>query len=142
MNGPGSHQHRGLGITGRYRAVVGSGASSGPHTRPTAPPHPRGGWHPHNQHSQHTQLGQQYAGNKEYPYRQCPSLPRYHNGYITHLWCITGASSVHRLRCLVRPFLFPRFFLFFNRPILFLLTYSLFCLLFLLFLLFFFSYYI
>lgn len=80
MNGPGSHQHRGLGIAGRYRAVVGSGASSGPHTRPTAPQHPRGGWHPHNQHSQHIQLGQQYAGNKEYPYRQCPSLPRYHNG--------------------------------------------------------------
>ncbi|XP_015184128.1 PREDICTED: RING finger protein 44 isoform X2 [Polistes dominula] len=80
MNGPGSHQHRGLGIAGRYRAVVGSGASSGPHTRPTAPQHPRGGWHPHNQHSQHNQLGQQYAGNKEYPYRQCPSLPRYHNG--------------------------------------------------------------
>ncbi|KAI4495370.1 hypothetical protein M0802_008760 [Mischocyttarus mexicanus] len=81
MNGPGSHQHRGLSIAGRYRAVVGTGGtSSGPHTRPTAPPHPRGGWHPHNQHSQHNQLGQQYAGNKEYPYRQCPSLPRYHNG--------------------------------------------------------------
>ncbi|XP_012227766.2 E3 ubiquitin-protein ligase RNF38 isoform X1 [Linepithema humile] len=79
MNGPGSHQHRGLGMQGRYRAVVANGApSGGPHGRatPAPPSHPRsGGWH--GQHQQ--QHPQQFAaGNKEYPYRQCP--PRYHNG--------------------------------------------------------------
>lgn len=81
MNGPGSHQHRGLGMQGRYRAVVTGGTPAGPHSRPPAPPHARGGWHPHNQHPQHAQIPQQYTGNKEYPYRQCPP-PRFHNGYI------------------------------------------------------------
>ncbi|XP_015435646.1 PREDICTED: RING finger protein 44 isoform X2 [Dufourea novaeangliae] len=80
MNGPGSHQHRGLGMQGRYRAVVAGGATAGPHSRPPAPPHARGGWHPHNQHPQHAQIPQQYSGNKEYPYRQCPPPPRFHNG--------------------------------------------------------------
>lgn len=80
MNGPGSHQHRGLGMQGRYRAVVNGGTQTGPHSRPPAP---RGGWHPHNQHPQHAQIPQQYTGNKEYPYRQCPP-PRFHNGYITN----------------------------------------------------------
>lgn len=93
MNGPGSHQHRGLGMQGRYRAVVTAGTPAGPHSRPPAPPHARGGWHPHNQHPQHAQIPQQYTGNKEYPYRQCPP-PRFHNGYIiaitnlVHLLCI------------------------------------------------------
>lgn len=80
MNGPGSHQHRGLGMQGRYRAVVTGGTPAGPHSRPPAPPHARSGWHPHNQHPQHAQIPQQYTGNKEYPYRQCPP-PRFHNGY-------------------------------------------------------------
>ncbi|XP_078033117.1 ring finger protein murashka isoform X1 [Augochlora pura] len=79
MNGPGSHQHRGLGMQGRYRAVITGGTQAGPHPRPPAPPHARGGWHPHNQHPQHAQIPQQYTGNKEYPYRQCPP-PRFHNG--------------------------------------------------------------
>ncbi|XP_076677586.1 ring finger protein murashka isoform X5 [Andrena cerasifolii] len=79
MNGPGSHQHRGLGMQGRYRAVVTGGTPAGPHSRPPAPPHARSGWHPHNQHPQHAQIPQQYTGNKEYPYRQCPP-PRFHNG--------------------------------------------------------------
>ncbi|XP_053977380.1 RING finger protein 44 isoform X2 [Hylaeus anthracinus] len=78
MNGPGSHQHRGLGMQGRYRGVVSGGNPTGPHSRPPAPPHGRGGWHPHNQHPQHAQIPQQYNSNKEYPYRQCP--PRFHNG--------------------------------------------------------------
>ncbi|XP_029671151.1 RING finger protein 44-like isoform X1 [Formica exsecta] len=91
MNGPGSHQHRGLGMQGRYRAVVSNGASSGPHVRaPSLPSHPRnGGWHPQHQQppppppppqqqQQQQQQHQYAAGNKEYPYRQCP--PRYHNG--------------------------------------------------------------
>lgn len=96
MNGPGSHQHRGLGMQGRYRAVVSNGVSSGPHVRaPSLPSHPRNGWHPQHQHQQpppppppqqqqqQQQHPQQYAvANKEYPYRQCP--PRYHNGYITN----------------------------------------------------------
>ncbi|XP_024944477.1 RING finger protein 44 isoform X2 [Cephus cinctus] len=77
MNGQGNHQHRGLGMQGRYRAVVSAGVPPGPHTRPSAP-HNRGSWHPHNQHPQHPhgQLNQQY---KDYPYRQGPP-PRYHNG--------------------------------------------------------------
>ncbi|XP_011699599.1 PREDICTED: RING finger protein 44 [Wasmannia auropunctata] len=85
MNGPGSHQHRGLGMQGRYRTVVANGAPSGPHARASASSHPRnGGWHPHSLHQQQRQQQQQQqqqqfaAGSKEYPYRQCP--PRYHNG--------------------------------------------------------------
>lgn len=102
MNGPGSHQHRGLGMQGRYRAVVSNGASSGPHVRaPSLPSHPRnGGWHPQHQQpppppppqqQQQQQQHQYAAGNKEYPYRQCP--PRYHNGYITNSTQNTGCSS-------------------------------------------------
>lgn len=88
MNGPGSHQHRGLGMQGRYRAVVANGAPPGPHARTPVSSHPRNGWHPHNQHQQHSQ---QFNGNKEYPYRQCP--PRYHNGYITNQRLCTTTTT-------------------------------------------------
>lgn len=92
MNGPGSHQHRGLGMQGRYRAVVNGGTPTGPHSRPPAPPHGRGGWHPHNQHPQHAQIPQQFAGNKEYPYRQCPP-PRFHNGDCPGVGTSSGPNS-------------------------------------------------
>ncbi|KAG6795176.1 RING finger protein 44 isoform X1 [Apis mellifera caucasica] len=92
MNGPGSHQHRGLGMQGRYRAVVTGGTPAGPHSRPPAPPHARGGWHPHNQHPQHAQIPQQYTGNKEYPYRQCPP-PRFHNGDCPGVGTSTGPNG-------------------------------------------------
>lgn len=101
MNGPGSHQHRGLGMQGRYRTVVTGGTPTGPHSRPPAPPHARVGWHPHNQHPQHAQIPQQYTGNKEYPYRQCP--PRFHNGYINEQRALS-----------VQNFCFEQFFFFFS----------------------------
>lgn len=107
MNGPGSHQHRGLGMQGRYRAVVTGGTPAGPHSRPPAPPHARGGWHPHNQHPQHAQIPQQYTGNKEYPYRQCPP-PRFHNGYI-----IAITNLAHLLVHIRRLCRYNFFFLFF-----------------------------
>ena len=96
MNGPGSHQHRGLGMQGRFRAVVTAGTPAGPHSRPPAPPHARGGWHPHSQHPQHAQIPQQYTGNKEYPYRQCPP-PRFHNGYTIAVNETCRAPSVRLL---------------------------------------------
>ncbi|XP_076242027.1 ring finger protein murashka isoform X2 [Calliopsis andreniformis] len=92
MNGPGSHQHRGLGMQGRYRAVVTGGTPTGPHLRPPAPPHARAGWHPHNQHPQHGQIPQQYTGNKEYPYRQCPP-PRFHNGDCPGVGTSSGSNG-------------------------------------------------
>lgn len=115
MNGPGSHQHRGLGMQGRYRAVVTGGTPAGPHSRPPAPPHARGGWHPHNQHPQHAQIPQQYTGNKEYPYRQCPP-PRFHNGYIIAITNL--AHLLVHIRRLCRYnfffFFFPLLFRFFT----------------------------
>lgn len=110
MNGPGSHQHRGLGMQGRYRAVVTGGTPAGPHSRPPAPPHARGGWHPHNQHPQHAQIPQQYTGNKEYPYRQCPP-PRFHNGYIIAITNL--AHLLVHIRRLCRYNFFFFFFLYF-----------------------------
>ncbi|XP_046430902.1 RING finger protein 44 isoform X2 [Neodiprion virginianus] len=76
MNVPGNHQHRSLGMPGRYRGGVGGGVPPGGHSRGSAP-HNRV-WHNHNQHPQHAhnQLNQQY---KEYPHRHLQP-PRFHNG--------------------------------------------------------------
>lgn len=90
MNGPGNHQHRGMGMQARYRNVGGvggvggggggSGSTTGPMNRSAPSSHTRSGWHPLNQHAnQHTQHNQQQQ-YKEYPYRQ-GSSSRYHNGY-------------------------------------------------------------
>lgn len=103
MNGPGSHQHRGLGMRGRYRAVAANGIVPGPHTRasPTSL-HPRRRTAPSATaaaaHPATTIASQQFAANEEHSYRLYPIS--HHDitmGILTKQACANARIRAHIL---------------------------------------------